>query len=88
MIFFQGSPSNPCNLKSLSIDKCRQCVIISKISTENSDSYLVDKSSVLCALNIKHIQNKINSIKTINTLTALSLILIDFENEKFVNLFL
>jgi len=63
-------------------------VIISKISTENSDSYLVDKSSVLCALNIKYIQNKINSIKTINTLTALSLILIDFENEKFVNLFL
>lgn len=63
-------------------------MIISKISTENSDSYLVDKSSVLCALNIKYIQNKINSIKTINTLTALSLILIDFENEKFVNLFL
>ncbi len=42
----------------ISIDDCRQCVIMSTIDRGNLDTYLVDKSSVLCALSIRQIQIK------------------------------
>ena len=40
------------------IQDCRQCVIISTLDRENQDTYLVDKSSVLCTLNIRQIEMK------------------------------
>lgn len=54
----QGSPINPYNLKLISIHNCRQCVIMSTLDRGNLDTYLVDKSSVLCALSIRQIQLK------------------------------
>ncbi len=45
-------------MKLISIDNCRQCVIMSTLDRGNLDSYLVDKSSVLCALSIRQIQMK------------------------------
>ncbi|CAF3689883.1 unnamed protein product [Adineta steineri] len=53
-----GSPINPYNLKLISIHDCRQCVIMSTVDRGNLDTYLVDKSSVLCALTIRQIQMK------------------------------
>ncbi|CAF0949052.1 unnamed protein product [Adineta ricciae] len=53
-----GSPNNPYNLKLISIHDCRQCVIISTLDRGNLDTYLVDKSSILCALTIRQIQLK------------------------------
>ena len=53
-----GSPSNPYNLQLICIQDCRQCVIISTLDRENQDTYLVDKSSVLCTLNIRKIEMK------------------------------
>lgn len=40
------------------IQDCRQCVIISTLDRENQDTYLVDKSSVLCTLNVRQIEMK------------------------------
>ena len=57
-IVLQGSPSNPYNLQLICIQDCRQCVIISTLDRENQDTYLVDKSSVLCTLNIRQIEMK------------------------------
>lgn len=54
----QDSPINPYNLKLISIENCRQCVIMSTLDRGNLDTYLVDKSSVLCALSIRQIQLK------------------------------
>lgn len=45
-------------MKLISIDHCRQCVIMSASDRGNLDSYLVDKSSVLCALSIRRIEMK------------------------------
>lgn len=58
IVLFQGSPSNPYNLQLICIQDCRQCVIISTLDRENQDTYLVDKSSVLCTLNIRQIEMK------------------------------
>lgn len=54
----QGSPNNPYNLKLVSIYDCRQCVIMSTLDRGNLDTYLVDKSSILCALTIRQIAMK------------------------------
>ncbi|CAF1022054.1 unnamed protein product, partial [Didymodactylos carnosus] len=53
-----GSPLDPYNLKLINIQECRICVVISTLDRGNSDTYLVDKSSVLCTLNIRQIEMK------------------------------
>ena len=55
---FEASPNNPYNLKLVSIYDCRQCVIISSLDRGNLDTYLVDKSSVLCTLTVQQIAMK------------------------------
>ena len=45
-------------MQLICIQDCRQCVIISTLDRENQDTYLVDKSSVLCTLNIRQIEMK------------------------------
>ncbi|CAF4649518.1 unnamed protein product, partial [Rotaria sp. Silwood1] len=65
-----GSPSNPYNLQLICIQDCRQCVIISTLDRENQDTYLVDKSSVLCTLNIRQIEMKSAGFVSIMNLTG------------------
>jgi hypothetical protein len=66
----QGSPSNPYNLKLVSIHDCRQCVIMSSLDRGNLDNYLVDKSSVLCALSIRQIERKWGGFLSHRSLTG------------------
>ncbi len=66
----QDSPNNPHNLKLISIQDCRQCVIMSTLDRENLDNHLVDKSSVLCALNIRQIQMKRAGLLSQQSLTG------------------
>ena len=49
----QGSPLNRANLRSVNINMCAMCVILSARKGTNDDSNLVDKESILCSLNIK-----------------------------------
>lgn len=49
-------------LKLISIVTCRQCLIMSTIDRGNLDNYLVDKSSIVCALTIRQIQFKGNEL--------------------------
>ncbi|UJR26310.1 hypothetical protein I4U23_007648 [Adineta vaga] len=65
-----GSPSNPYNLQLICIQDCRQCVIISTLDRENLDTYLVDKSSVLCTLNIRQIEMKSAGYVSVMNLTG------------------
>ncbi|KAI0210709.1 Calcium-activated potassium channel slowpoke [Lamellibrachia satsuma] len=48
-----GSPLNRANLRSVNINMCSMCVILSARKGTNDDSNLVDKESILCSLNIK-----------------------------------
>ncbi|CAF2220758.1 unnamed protein product [Rotaria magnacalcarata] len=59
-----GSPNNPYNLRLISIHKCRQCVIMSTLDRGNLDTYLVDKSSILCALTIRQISMQCAGLHT------------------------
>ncbi|CAF0908028.1 unnamed protein product [Adineta steineri] len=67
-----GSPSNPYNLQLICIQDCRQCVIISTLDRDNQDTYLVDKSSVLCTLNIRQIEMKSAGFVSVMNLTGQS----------------
>ncbi|CAF1499284.1 unnamed protein product, partial [Rotaria sordida] len=67
-----GSPINPYNLKLISIQDCRQCVIMSMLDHGNVDKYLVDKSSVLCALSIRQIEMKSAGLISARSLTRKS----------------
>ena len=53
--YLQGSPLNRSNLRAVNINMCDMCVILSarKGVNENDDPTLVDKSAILCSLNIK-----------------------------------
>ncbi|CAF4303719.1 unnamed protein product, partial [Adineta steineri] len=66
------SPSNPYNLQLICIQDCRQCVIISTLDRDNQDTYLVDKSSVLCTLNIRQIEMKSAGFVSVMNLTGQS----------------
>ena len=48
-----GSPNNRSILRSVNIQFCDMCVIISSIMHETHDTNLIDKSPILCSLNIK-----------------------------------
>lgn len=48
-----GSPNDRSLLRAVNIQFCDMCVIISSILRETSDTHLIDKSSILCSLNIK-----------------------------------
>lgn len=52
---FQGSPLNRANLRAININNCETCIILSarKTSNHNEDPSLIDKSAILCSLNIK-----------------------------------
>ncbi|CAM2707141.1 unnamed protein product [Rotaria socialis] len=65
-----GSPSNPFNLQLICIQDCRQCVIMSTLDRDNQDTYLVDKSSVLCTLNIRQIEMKSAGFASVMNLTG------------------
>ncbi|CAF1539620.1 unnamed protein product, partial [Didymodactylos carnosus] len=77
-----GSPLNPYNLKLINIQDCRMCVIMSTLDRENADTYLVDKSSVLCTLNIRQIELK--SAQFMSTFNILQPSSSDF-NQTFLN---
>ena len=54
MVFaLKGSPNDRSNLRAVNIQFCDMCVIISSIDRDTTDTHLVDKSSILCSLNIK-----------------------------------
>jgi len=48
-----GSPNDRSNLRAVNIQFCDMCVIISSIDRDTNDTHLIDKSSILCSLNIK-----------------------------------
>ena len=48
-----GSPNSRSLLRSVNIQFCDMCVIISSIDRESTDEHLIDKSAILCSLNIK-----------------------------------
>lgn len=50
---FPGSPNSRSILRSCNIQFCDMCVIISGIDRDSNDEHLIDKSAILCALNIK-----------------------------------
>ncbi|XP_067946179.1 calcium-activated potassium channel slowpoke-like isoform X2 [Watersipora subatra] len=53
-----GSPLNRVNLRAISINTCDTCIILSarKTLAPNEDPTLIDKSAILCSLNIKSMQ--------------------------------
>ena len=48
-----GSPNDRSVLRAVNIQFCDMCVIMSSIDHDTNDTHLVDKSSILCSLNIK-----------------------------------
>jgi potassium large conductance calcium-activated channel subfamily M alpha protein 1 len=48
-----GSPNSRSLLRSANIQFCDMCVVISSIERESQDENLIDKSAILCSLNIK-----------------------------------
>lgn len=48
-----GSPNSRSLLRSINIQFCDMCVIISGIDRDSTDEHLIDKSAILCSLNIK-----------------------------------
>lgn len=50
---FQGSPNSRSLLRSANIQFCDMSVIISSIDRDSNDENLIDKSAILCSLNIK-----------------------------------
>jgi hypothetical protein len=80
----QCSPINPHHLKLISIHDCRQCVIMSTVDRGNLDTYLVDKSSVLCALTIRQIQLKRADLLSDLSLTRKSKTHLDMTGSKFI----
>ena len=49
----QGSPLNRSKLRSVNINRCHMCVILTTNKMATDDPTLVDKESILCSLNIK-----------------------------------
>jgi potassium large conductance calcium-activated channel subfamily M alpha protein 1 len=49
----KGSPNSRTILRSVNINFCDMCVIISNLDCDSKDIYLSDKSAILCSLNIK-----------------------------------
>ena len=60
----QGSPNSRSCLRALNIQLCNMCVIISSIDRVSNDEHLIDKSAILCSLNIKamNFEDKNNEI--------------------------
>ena len=50
---FQGSPLNRADLRSVKINQCSMCVILSANDCTTEDPTLIDKEAILCSLNIK-----------------------------------
>lgn len=48
-----GSPNDRSVLRAVNIQFCDMCVIMSSIDHDTNDTHLIDKSSILCSLNIK-----------------------------------
>jgi potassium large conductance calcium-activated channel subfamily M alpha protein 1 len=48
-----GSPYSRSLLRSANIQMCSMCVILSSIDRDSQDEHLIDKSAILCSLNIK-----------------------------------
>ena len=53
LFILPGSPNDRSNLRAVTIQYCSMCVIISSTQRDTTDTYLVDKSSILCSLNIR-----------------------------------
>ncbi len=49
----QGSPLNRADLRSVKINQCHMCVILSANDVSTDDPTLIDKEAILCSLNIK-----------------------------------
>lgn len=62
-----GSPLNRANLRAININSCDTCIILSarKTLNHNEDPTLVDKSAILCSLNIKSMMFDDNSSRSI-----------------------
>lgn len=52
-LIFQGSPLNRSDLRSVKINQCHMCVILSANDANMEDPTLQDKEAILCSLNIK-----------------------------------
>ena len=48
-----GSPYSRSLLRSANVQFCDMCVILSSIDRDSHDEHLIDKSAILCSLNIK-----------------------------------
>ena len=59
-----GSPNSRSCLRALNIQLCNMCVIISSIDRVSTDEHLIDKSAILCSLNLKamNFEDKNNEI--------------------------
>jgi potassium large conductance calcium-activated channel subfamily M alpha member 1 len=59
-----GTPNSRSCLRALNIQLCNMCVIISSIDRVSTDEHLIDKSAILCSLNIKamNFEDKNNEI--------------------------
>ena len=52
-IFLKGSPNSRTCLRSVNVQFCDMCVVISSIDRESTDLHLIDKAAILCSLNVK-----------------------------------
>ena len=52
-ICLKGSPLNRADLRSVKINQCHMCVILSANDVSTEDPTLIDKEAILCSLNIK-----------------------------------